>query len=174
MKILTYHRQVIDEIYPIIIPNQISTISMQIPSLVKIHWHSFKLSFRNENTDARTDRQMDTRTAKVIPQYTAIIVWRGIIPREQALKKNLRSKRGPFGLHIHIHTMPYTHPHSPSTPAIYCVKGYTVDSRYLEFQGTLWNTSRYPYFDISDLRNWGKQLIEQPPLPEWICNLTLS
>ena len=50
---------------------------------------------------------------------------------------------------------------------------YTVDSRYLELQGTLWHTSRYPYFDISDLRNWGKQLIEQPPLTEWICNLTL-
>ena len=48
----------------------------------------------------------------------------------------------------------------------------TVDSRYLELQGTLWNTSRYPYFDISDLRNWGKHLIEQPPLTEWICNLT--
>ena len=28
----------------------------------------------------------------------------------------------------------------------------TVDSRYLELQGTLWNSSRYPYFDISDLR----------------------
>ena len=32
----------------------------------------------------------------------------------------------------------------------------TVDSRYLEFQGTVWNTSIYPYFDISDLQNWGK------------------
>ena len=32
----------------------------------------------------------------------------------------------------------------------------TVDSRYLDFQGTLWNTSWYPYFDISDLQNWGK------------------
>ena len=53
-------------------------------------------------------------------------------------------------------------------------KLYTVDSRYLKLQGTLWNTSRYPYFDISDLRNWGKQLIEQPPLTEWICNLTLK
>ena len=31
-----------------------------------------------------------------------------------------------------------------------------VDSRYLEFQGTIWNTSRYPYFDIPDLQNWGK------------------
>ena len=27
----------------------------------------------------------------------------------------------------------------------------TVDSRYLEIKGTLKNTSRYPYFDISDL-----------------------
>ena len=32
----------------------------------------------------------------------------------------------------------------------------TVDSRYLEFQGAFWNTSRYPYLDISDLQNWGK------------------
>ena len=29
-------------------------------------------------------------------------------------------------------------------------------SSYLEVQGTLWNTSRYPYLDISDLQNWGK------------------
>ena len=28
---------------------------------------------------------------------------------------------------------------------------YTVDSRYLEIEGTLKNSSRYPYFDISDL-----------------------
>ena len=28
---------------------------------------------------------------------------------------------------------------------------YTVDSRYLEIEGTLKNTSRYPCFDISDL-----------------------
>ena len=27
----------------------------------------------------------------------------------------------------------------------------TVDSRYLKIEGTLKNTSRYPYFDISDL-----------------------
>ena len=33
----------------------------------------------------------------------------------------------------------------------------TVDSRYLEFQGTHWNTSRYPYLDISEVREWGKQ-----------------
>ena len=34
--------------------------------------------------------------------------------------------------------------------------GDTVDSRYLELEGTLWNTSKYPYFDISDFQNWGK------------------
>ena len=33
---------------------------------------------------------------------------------------------------------------------------YTFDSRYLEFQGTLWNTSRYPHLDISDFQNWEK------------------
>ena len=53
-------------------------------------------------------------------------------------------------------------------------KLYTVDSHYLEIQGTLWNTSRYPYFDISDLRNWGKQLIKQPLLTKWIFNLTVK
>ena len=33
---------------------------------------------------------------------------------------------------------------------------YTVDSRYLEIEGTLKDTSRYPYFDISDLTYSGK------------------
>ena len=28
---------------------------------------------------------------------------------------------------------------------------YTVDSRYLEIEGTIKNSSRNPYFDISDL-----------------------
>ena len=32
------------------------------------------------------------------------------------------------------------------------VPSNTVDSRYLELQWTLKNTSRYPYFDISDLQ----------------------
>ena len=31
------------------------------------------------------------------------------------------------------------------------VKLYTVDSRHLEIEGTFKNSSRYPYFDISDL-----------------------
>ena len=29
----------------------------------------------------------------------------------------------------------------------------TVDSRYIEFQGIHWNTSRYPYIDISELKS---------------------
>ena len=29
----------------------------------------------------------------------------------------------------------------------------TVDSRYLEVEGTIRNISRYPYFDISDFQN---------------------
>ena len=40
----------------------------------------------------------------------------------------------------------------------------TIDSRYLEFQGTLWNTSRYPYLDISDFQNRGKSNSNKPHL----------
>ena len=45
----------IDEICPLAIPNQISTISMHTPSLVKINW--LKISSRNENTDRQTHRR---------------------------------------------------------------------------------------------------------------------
>ena len=37
-----------DEICPLAVPNQISTISMHIPNLVKIHWCLLKLSSGNE------------------------------------------------------------------------------------------------------------------------------
>ena len=47
----------------------------------------------------------------------------------------------------------------------------TVDSRYLEFQGTLWNTSRYPYLDISVLLNWGK-IIRTTTLNKDMCSWT--
>ena len=30
----------------------------------------------------------------------------------------------------------------------------TVDSHYVEVQATLWNTSKYPYLDISYLQKW--------------------
>ena len=33
-------------------------------------------------------------------------------------------------------------------------KVFIVDSRCFEVQWSLWNTSRYPYLDISDLQNW--------------------
>ena len=46
--------------------------------------------------------------------------------------------------------------HEYNMDAVYKTK-YTIDSRYLEFQGAHWNTSRYPYLDISELREWGKQ-----------------
>ena len=39
----------IDEICPPAIQNQISLISVQVPSLVKIHWHLHMLPSRNEN-----------------------------------------------------------------------------------------------------------------------------
>ena len=39
---------------------------------------------------------------------------------------------------------------------------YTVDSRYLEIEGTLKNSSRYPYFDISDFVVLRKKQFEQP------------
>ena len=41
----------IDEICPLAISKQISTISMHIPSLVKIHWHLLKLSSWKEKSD---------------------------------------------------------------------------------------------------------------------------
>ena len=48
---------------------------------------------------------------------------------------------------------------------------HTVDSRYLEFQMTLWNTSRYPYLDISDLQNWEK-INRTTTFHKYICKLT--
>ena len=53
------------------------------------------------------------------------------------------------------------------------LKEYTVDSHYFEFQGTLWNTLRYPYLDISDLQNWGKK-IQTITFNKYICNWTLE
>ena len=34
----------------------------------------------------------------------------------------------------------------------------------------MWNTSRYPYFDISDFQNWEKNLTTK--CPTFVCNLT--
>ena len=43
-----------------------------------------------------------------------------------------------------------------AAPTVWYLEINTVDSRYLEVHGTLRNTSRYPYLDISDLQIWGK------------------
>ena len=51
-----------------------------------------------------------------------------------------------------------------------CNKKYTVDSRYLEVKGTIWNTLRYPYLDISNLQNWGK-LNRTTTFHKLVCNL---
>ena len=49
----------------------------------------------------------------------------------------------------------------------------TVDSRYLEIEGTLKNTSRYPYFDISDLYYLREKQFEQPNFTNDYVNLLL-
>ena len=50
-----------DEICPLAIPKQISTISMHILSLVKIYWYLLKLSSRSENMDlSRADNSGQT------------------------------------------------------------------------------------------------------------------
>ena len=53
----------------------------------------------------------------------------------------------------------------------------TFDSRYLEVEGTLWNSSRYPYYDISELQKWDKIQIEQPNFTNsyiiWLLNLEM-
>ena len=50
-KIRTCRGQITDEICLSAIPSQIFTISMQIPSLMKIYWYLLMLSSKIENTD---------------------------------------------------------------------------------------------------------------------------
>ena len=81
-KILACLRQItpskIDEICPLAIPNQISTISMHIPSLVKIHWCLLKLSSGNEKrtdrrtTDGLTDILTDHQRETIIPCHYCV------------------------------------------------------------------------------------------------------
>ena len=56
----------------------------------------------------------------------------------------------------------------------YSLEQFTVDSRYLEDQGTLWNISRSPDPNISDLQNWGKKWNEQPHFTNVIWFLKLE
>ena len=70
---------------PLAIPNQISTISMHIPSLVKIHWFT-QVIIQKQNTDRQMDvrltdgwmdGQIDTQMSNVKPKFPTTIVWRG-------------------------------------------------------------------------------------------------
>ena len=92
----------IDEICPLAIPNQISTISMHIPSLVKIHWCLLKLSSGNGKridgckTDGRTDRHTDVQRETIIPLHYRVggggggikrclcVIWRMQSPDQSA------------------------------------------------------------------------------------------
>ena len=61
-----------------------------------------------------------------------------------------------FMNHIHEYSLNHTFPNASAWKKIVKnillrFESYTVDSHYLEIEGTLSYTSRYPYFDISDL-----------------------
>ena len=72
-----------DEICPLAIPNEISTISMHIPNLVKIHWCLLKLLSGNKKrmdgrtydwrTDGRTDRHTDLQSETIIPNHYCVV-----------------------------------------------------------------------------------------------------
>ena len=72
-----------EKICSLSIQNQISTILMHIPSLVKIHWYLLRSLSGNKNMDRwMYDRQMNgkmkTKTTNVIPSYPTTILWQGI------------------------------------------------------------------------------------------------
>ena len=74
---ISCRRQIFDEICPFTIPNQISIISMHIPSLVKIHWCLLMLLSRNKKTDGwtynwRMDRHMDAQRETIIPRHYCV------------------------------------------------------------------------------------------------------
>ena len=83
--------------------------------------------------------------------FLQLFKWRVIVARVLRLDK--RKKKFSVSLHYNLSN--------------------TVDSCYLEVQGTVWNTSRYPYLDISDLQNWGKNKSNNRIKRHWICNLSL-
>ena len=112
---------IFNEICPLAIPNQISTISMHIPSLDKIHWCLLKLSSGNEmdgwtdgrTTDGRTDgRTTDVQRETIIPRHY-YVVWYNYIKqlvinkqfqrRSTHLQKNYCSKS---------HRLPRCHYHN--------------------------------------------------------------
>ena len=62
-----------DEICPLEIPNQVSTVSMSVPSLAKIHLYLFKLSSENENTDvSRADNYVKNCPLEIPNQIATV------------------------------------------------------------------------------------------------------
>ena len=127
----------IDEICPLAIPNQISTISMHIPSLVKTHWCLLKLSSGKEKWmdgwtyDRRTDRQMDRLTdTNVKPLYSATIVCKMQIPNSQMMMKVL--------CFTSLSTLYISYPDNGKVIMIGSVQWSTVQS-WAEFCLQTWN-----------------------------------
>ena len=64
---------------PLTIPNQISTISMHIPSLMEVHWCLLKLSSGNKILmdrwmyNWRMDRHMDVQCETIIPRHYCVV-----------------------------------------------------------------------------------------------------
>ena len=56
---------------------------------------------------------------------------------------------------IFVHVHPYKYYVNTNITYFYRYRN-TVDSCYLEVEGTFRNTSTYPYFELSDLTNWKK------------------
>ena len=137
----------------------------------------------------QTDRQTDGRTdSLILPVVDSKLngPWfalTGFVPKQSHTGHPLRSDtpRVYSPAHVIIQRMVSWHfvVCVPGWPTIGLMtiteetKSNTVDSRYLEFQWTLWNPSRYPYLDISDLQNRGKNNsinhIEQ--IYMWLWNL---
>ena len=95
----------IDKICPLAIPNQIFTISMHIPSLVKIHWYLLKLLSVNKNKtyvwqmDRQMDRHMDGQHETIVSCHYVCEVCQTFLPARRNLDPWL-SKDSPIKILI--------------------------------------------------------------------------
>ena len=136
----------INEICPLTIPNQISTISMHTPSLVKIHLHLLKLSSEKQKyrqTDGRTtDRPFyetvfvrlsidlslifSNPTVQIFNPTMAILTPQWQNKCNEPLNVKFYSNPNTRMSHGHVRTDGQTHgqPHNTIIPNHYCVAGY--------------------------------------------------
>ena len=78
-----------DEICPLAIPNQISTVSIHIPTLVKIHW-CLQVIIRKRKmdgctTDGRTDRHTDVQRETIIPCHYSVVGYKKYNPPSNSI-----------------------------------------------------------------------------------------